>query len=535
MSDAVVIGGGHNALTTAFYLAKAGLKVVVLERRPSVGGGAATDEIAPGVKCPTLAHAIGPLRPGIVRDMGLERRGVAFLHPDPRVVALSADGRPLRFAATIDRTAESIRAFSARDAERYPQFCAALSRLGAFLGALVDRTPPSLNPSRPAEYWDLLKTGRRFRSLGREDGFRLLRWMPMAVADLVGEWFETDLLQAAIAARGVFGTSFGPWSAGSGAVMLMQAAVDDVPGGSSVTVQGGPGALSAAMAAAACEAGAEILTDASVARVVTREGRATGVTLEDGRTMEAATVVSGVDPRRTCLTLLDPFDLEPTFLTKVRNYRCPGTVSKVNLVLNGVPSLSGLNDVDLRGRIHIGPSVDYLERAFDASKYGELPAEPYLDITIPSLLDASLAPAGRHVMSIVAHFTPYRLASKGWDEMRDALGALVVSTVARYAPGFENLVEQRQVLTPVDLERDYGYTGGHIFHGEPSLDQLLTMRPLLGWSQYRTPIDGLYWCGAGTHGGLGITAASGRSAAREILRDRKHRPAFATASGDTRR
>ena len=535
MNDAVIIGAGHNALTTAFYLAKAGLKVVALERRPAVGGGAATEEIAPGVKCPTLAHAIGPLRPGIVRDMALERRGVTFLHPDPRLVALSADGRPLRFTAAVDRTVESIRALSAKDAAWYPQLCTAMSRIGAFLGALVDRTPPSLNPSRPAEFWDLLKTGRRFRSLGREDGFRLLRWMPMAAADLVGEWFETDLLQAAVAARGIFGTSLGPWSAGSGAVMLMQAAVDDAPGGSSVTVKGGPGALAAAMAAAAREAGAEIITNAAVARIVTRDGRAAGVTLEDGRTIEAACVVSGVDPRRTCLALLDPFDLEPTFLTRVRNYRCPGTVSKVNLTLSGVPSLSGLNDVDLRGRLHIGPSLDYLERAFDASKYGELPAEPYLDITIPSLLDPSLAPAGRHVMSIVAHFTPYRLAGQTWDAMREALGALVVNTIARYAPGVERLIEHRQVLTPVDLERDYGYTGGHIFHGEPSLDQLLTMRPFLGWSQYRTPIDGLYMCGAGTHGGLGITAASGRSAAREILRDLKNRPAFAAASGDRMR
>jgi phytoene dehydrogenase-like protein len=525
MSDVVIVGGGHNALTTAFYLAKAGLKVVVLERRGAVGGGAATEEIAPGYRCPTLAHAIGPLRPGVARDMDLARRGVEFLQPDPRLVAPAPDGRPLRFFASAAATAEALRGVSAKDADRYPQLCDAMSRIGGFLESLVDRTPPPLNPTRPAEFWDLLKTGRRFRSLGREDTFRLLRWMPMAVADLAGEWFETELLQAAVAARGVFGTALGPWSAGSGAVMMMQAAVDPAPGGSSVTVKGGPGALTDAMAAAAREAGAEIQTNAAVARITTRDGVVTGVALEEGRSFDARTVVSGVDPRRTCLSLLDAFDLEPTFLTRVRNYRCPGTVSKVNVALSGLPAFAGLNDADLQGRIHIGPSVDYIERAFDASKYGELPAEPYLDIAIPTVLDPALAPPGRHVMSIVVQFTPYRLAGgREWQAARDQLGALVTKTVERYAPGFERLIEHRQVLTPVDLEQDYGFTGGHIFHGEPSLDQLFTMRPFLGWSQYRTPIQGLYMCGAGTHGGLGITAASGRSAAREILRDLKREP-----------
>lgn len=529
--DTVIVGGGHNALTTAFYLAKAGQKVVVCERREEAGGALATGELAPGYRCPTLAHAIGPLRPGILRDMQLDRHGLELIYPDPRVTAFAADGRPLVLSRDIARAALSIRAFSGKDAARYPEFCAALTRIGAFLGGIVDRTPPSINPSKPSEFWDLLKTGRRFRSLGRADIFRLLRWMPMAVADLAGEWFESEPLQALIAARGVFGTAHGPWSAGSGAVMLMQTAIDDAPGGSSVAVKGGPGALGAAMASAAKAAGAEVRTGAAVARILIRDGAIGGVALEDGTEIQARAVVSGVDPRRTFLNLVDPLELEPGFLTRVRNYRCPGRTAKVNLALNGLPDFAGVPPAELGGRIHIGPTIDYIERAFDASKYGELPQEPYLDVTIPTINDPALAP-GKHVMSVVAHFTAYRLASdRDWSSAREELGAIVVRTLARYAPGLENRVEHRHVLTPVDLDREYGYTGGHIFHGEPALDQLFTMRPFLGWSQYRAPIDGLYLCGAGTHGGLGISGAGGRSAAREILRDAKRpRPKGATAA-----
>lgn len=522
MERVIIIGAGHNGLAAAFYLAKAGLNPLVLERRSVVGGAAVTEEIAPGYKCPTLAHAIGPLRPAIARDMQLERRGVAFVHPDPRVVALSPDGRTLALSTDIGRTVDAIAPFSSADAGRYPDFCAALAKLGAFFGALGDRTPPSLSPSSAADLWELLKTGRRFRSLGRADSFRLLRWAPMAAADLVAEWFETELLQAAIAARGVFGTALGPWSAGSGAVLLMQAGVDASPGGGSVTVTGGPGALTAAMADAARDAGAEVQTGATVARILTRDGCVAGIALGDGREIAARAVISNADPRRTLLDLVDPLDLDPGFLTKARNYRCPGTVAKVNLALGGAPVFAGVDAASLRGRIHIGPSIDYLERAFDASKYGELPEAPYLDATIPTLHDSTLAPAGRHVMSVVAQFIPYRLAAgRQWDGTRDALASLVIRTLDRYAPGLERLVEAAQVLTPFDLEREYALTGGHIFHGELSLDQSFTMRPMLGWARYRTPINGLYLCGAGTHGGPGVSGAQGRNAAREVIRDLK--------------
>jgi phytoene dehydrogenase-like protein len=520
MSRPVIIGAGHNGLTTAFYLAKAGHKPLVLEARGLVGGAGIVEEFAPGFRGPTLAHATGPLRESAVRDLGL-RRSVEFIAPDPRLVALSDDGRALAFSIDENRTTEAIRAFSATDAANYGEFRQTLGRLGAFLSHILEATPPSLDGSAAGELWDLLKIGRRFRALGRKDGFRLLRWMPMAVADLVSEHFTTDIVQAAIAARGIVGTAQGPWSAGSGAVLLMNAAADPAPGGSTVLVKGGPGALTAAMAEAARHAGAEIRTGAPVARVLVRDGKAVGVALEDGTEIPARAVISNADPKRTFLSLVDPIDLDPTFLGRVRNYRSSGTAAKVNLALDALPVFPAVpNPSDLRGRIQIGYSVDYLEKAFDASKYGEISAEPYLDITLPTLHDPSLAPSNKHVMSIYMQYAPFKLArGYTWSDKRGELLTVVMRTLERYAPGIANLVSHHQVLAPADLEATYSLTGGHILHGEPSLDQLFTMRPILGWAQYRTPIHGLYLCGAGTHPGGGLTAGPGQNAAREILKD----------------
>jgi phytoene dehydrogenase-like protein len=517
-SQVLIIGAGHNALTTAYYLAKAGLKPLILERRDVVGGAAVTETFAPGFQSP-LAHTTGPIRASVVRDLQLARR-VGFVQPDPRLIALAADGRALSFSTDLAKTQQAIRGFSEVDAAKYADFAATLQRLAGFLDGLMDMTPPSLGEPAAGELWELLKVGRRFRSLGRTDGFRLLRWMPMAAADLVAEWFSTDVLQAAIAARGIFGTAQGPWSAGTGAVLLLNAAADPAPGGSSVMVKGGAGALTRAMADAAREAGAEIRLNASVGRILVRDGRATGVVLEDGTEMAARAVVASTDPKRTFLRLVDPVDLDPGFITKARNYRAPGTVAKVHLGLGGLPAFTGVaNPTDLRGRIHIGPSVDYLERAFDASKYGEISAEPYLDIAFPSLLDPSLAPERRHVMSVFVQFAPYRLApGHTWTDARSQLLKSVLQTLEHYAPGIGQLIEHQQVITPADLESTYGLTGGHILHGEPSLDQIFTMRPILGWAQYRTPIDGLFLCGSGTHPGGGLTAASGQNAARDILK-----------------
>ena len=517
----IIIGGGHNGLVAAFYLARAGLKPIVLERRSVVGGCAVTGEIGPGFRCPTLAHAVGPVRPSIARDMQFARR-LEFVDADPRLLALSPGGPALRLSRDRGKSVDAIRALSEADAARYPAFCDTLEKLGDFFAPLLEVTPPSLDGPAAGELWELLKTGRRFRALGRTDAYRVLRWMPMAVADLVGEFFSNELLQATVAAPGIFGTAAGPWSAGTGAALLMKAAVDPLPGGSSVTVKGGPGALTKAMADAAREAGADIRVGMEVARIAVKDGAAAGVLLSDGSELPATAVISNADPRRTLLQLVDAVELEPGFLTRIGNYRSLGTVAKVNLALNAVPSFTGTTTADLHGHIHIGPSIDYLERAFDHSKYGEISSEPYLQASIPSLVDPSLAPPGRHVMSIYMQFAPFHLRNgAGWNARRDSLGDLVVRTLEKFAPGLSSTVEHRQVITPADLEHEFALTGGHVFHGEPALDQLFTMRPVLGWAQYRTPIAGLYLCGAGTHPGGGITGGPGQNAAREILKHLK--------------
>ncbi len=526
MADTIIIGAGHNALTTAFYLAKAGRKPIVLERRPIVGGCATSEALAPGYRSATLAHTLGPLRPAIVRDMQLERRGVTFVHPDPRLVSVGPDGRALVFSTDPGRTADAIRPFSAKDAARYPELCATLGRIGGFLSDLLEMTPPSIDAPSMGALWELLKAGRRFRALGRKESFALLRWGPMAVADLVAEWFETDLLQASVAARAIHGSAMGPWSAGTGAVLLLAAAIDPAPGGSSVTAVGGPGVVTRAMADAAREAGAEIRTGADVRQIRVKDGAVTGVVLADGTEIAATTVVSGADPRRTFLRLVDPIELEPEFMTRIRNYRCPGTVAKLNFGLRGLPAFRGVAgdpSATLRGRVHVGPGIDYLERAFDASKYGEISAAPYLDITFPSVTDSSMAPSGRHVMSVHMQYAPFTLRAGSWSGAGDGLADLVLRTLETHAPGVTALVEHRQVITPLDLEEVYGLTGGHIHHGELALDQLFTMRPTLGWADYRTPLAGLYLCGSGTHPGNGLTGASGQNAARAILKDPRSR------------
>jgi phytoene dehydrogenase-like protein len=522
MHDVVIIGAGHNALVAAFYLARAGRRPLVLERRAIFGGCATTEEFAPGYRAPALAHTLGPLRPSVVHDMQLERRGVKFVSPDPRLVAVGSDGRALVFSTDVARTAEGIRPFSKKDAAKYPEFAATLAHIGAFLSPLLAVTPPAIDARSTGDMWELLKAGRRFRALGRRTSFALLRWGPMAVADLVAEWFETDLLQAAIAARAIHGAAMGPWSAGTGAILLLMAGIDPAPGGGSITAIGGPGAVTQAMADAAREAGAEVRPNAEVARILIKDGTVAGVALADGTEISARTVVSGVDPKRTFLGLVDPIELEPDFITRIRNYRCPGVVSKLNVALRALPSFRGLgaDARQLAGRVQIGPGIDYLERAFDASKYGELSPAPYLDITFPSVADPGLAAAGRHVMSVHVQYTPYRLRTGAWASERDILTAAVLRTLEEHAPGIGGLVEHVQTLTPLDLEQTFGLTGGHIHHGELALDQLFTMRPTLGWADYGTPVRGLFLCDGGTHPGPGITGGSGQNAARKLLRVR---------------
>jgi len=520
----VLIGGGHNALITAFYLAKGGFKPLVLERREMVGGGAITEEFHPGFRASTLAHTLGPLRANVARDLQLDNFDCEILYPDPRVFAPTPDGKALLFYNDVAKTAAEIARISAKDSAKYAQFASALAETAGFFTQLSSITPPAIDKPTPEDLWSLLKTGRSVRSLGKSGIFDLLRWGPMAVADFVAEFFETELLRAVIAARGIFGAALGPWSAGSTAVLLLRAAADVHPVGSAAFPRGGLGSFTRALAESAKQAGAEIRTDAEVRHILIKDGAVTGIVLADGEEIAVEAVVSGVDPKRTFFQLVDPTQLDPTFANRMKNFRANGTVAKVNLALASLPAFTALDATEgflkaLSGRIHIGPEIDYLERAFDASKYGEFSKAPWLDVTIPTILDPSLAPDGNHVLSAYVQFAPFKLKEGNWDSRRHDLGRAVVKTLAAYAPNLPSLIEYMQVITPLDFERSYGFTGGHIFHGELALDQLFTMRPVLDWARYKTPIRGLFLCGSGTHPGNGLTGASGANAAREIIRD----------------
>jgi len=520
----VLIGGGHNALITAFYLAKGGFKPLVLERREMVGGGAITEEFYPGFRASTLAHTLGPLRADIARDLQLEKFGCEILSPDPRVFAPTPDGRALFFFNSTAKAAAGIGRFSAKDAEQYLKFAKSLEEVAGFFTQLSSITPPAIDHPTPEDLWNLLKTGKGVRELGKTGIFDLLRWGPMAVADFVAEFFETELVRAVIAARGIFGAALGPWSAGSTAVLLLRAAADAHPVGSAAFPRGGLGNFSRALAESAKQAGAEIRTDAEVQQIRVKNGAVCGVVLTNGEEIPIEAIVSGVDPKRTFFKLVDPSQLDPTFANRMKNFRSNGNVAKVNLALGGLPVFSALDVAEsslksLSGRIHIGPEIDYLEHAFDASKYGEFSKAPWLDVTIPTILDPGLAPDGKHVLSAYVQFAPFKLREGNWDSRRKELGDTVIKTLAIYAPNLPGLVEGIQVITPKDLETSYGFTGGHIFHGELALDQLFTMRPVLDWARYKTPIRGLFLCGSGTHPGNGLTGASGANAAREIIRE----------------
>ena len=525
--DIVIIGGGHNGLVTAFYLAKAGFKPVVLERRNQVGGAAITEEFHPGFHASLLAHSTGPLRPKVVSDMQLEKHGLKMITPEVAVTALSPDGRALILYRDIEKAAQEIAKFSEADAAKYREFHSALEKTSRVISKALALTPPEIARPSKADLFGLLQLGRSVRGLGKNSTYDLLRWVPMAVADIVSEFFETDLLRATIAARGIFGTFLGPWSAGTSLVLLLRASADSNPAGSNFFAIGGMGAITQAMAKAAQQAGAEIRTGAEVAEIKIKEGAVQGVVLANGEEIQARAVISNADPKRTFLKLVDPVLLSPTFTKRLQNYRMNGTVAKINLALSGLPTFTALNGNTgaLTGRIHIGPEIDYLERAFDESKYGKFSRAPYLEIAIPSLSDPSLAPAGQHVMSIYMQYAPYNLKNGSWQDeaQRIALGDTVIRTIAQYAPDLPDKILHRQVITPFDLEEIYGLTGGHIFHGELALDQIFTMRPMLDWARYRTPIENLYLCGSGTHPGTGLTGGSGANAAREILKDLKAR------------
>jgi phytoene dehydrogenase-like protein len=529
--DAVIIGAGHNALVTAAYLATAGKRTLVLERRERVGGAADTVELARGVRAPALAHTVGRLRPSVQKDLALAHHGLSLVAPEVRVFAPSPGGGAITLWGDATKTAAGL----GEDGDGYRQFDKRMRLLGRFLDDLGRSTPPDIKSPGFGDAIAGLKLGRSFKGLGRDGSRTVLRVLPMAIADLVAESVESDALRGLLAWRGVRFGNVGPWSAGTAAMLLIDGAGNDGgAAGETVFAKGGPGALSVALAAAAQAAGATIRTSAPVVHITSRDGRVTGVVLEGGEEIAARAVVSGADPKRTLLDLVDPVELGPSLSWRAGNIRTPGVVAKVNLVLRKLPAFkAAAGDEDLlRGRIVIAPGIDAMERAFDATKYGRWSDQPILEATIPSLADPSLvdgARAGTQVLSVIAQYAPYDLAGSaedpssrgpaGWDGRREAFGDAVIAVLESVAPGIGRLVSARQVLTPVDLEQQYGLSGGHPLHAEQGLDQFFVWRPLLGHARYRIALERLYLCGSGAHPGGGITGGPGQNAAREILKD----------------
>jgi phytoene dehydrogenase-like protein len=521
--DAVVIGAGHNGLVAAAYLARAGRRVIVVERSDEPGGVLRNAEVAPGFTAPGIVHTVGRLRASVVKDLKLERHGLELIASDARVFAPLPDGGAITFRTDPARTADSIRPYSAADADAYPAFDAKVRLISRFLAHVHAAIPPDPKTPSLADAITGLRLGKAFRDLGARIGREAIRALPMAVADLVGEAFESEAVRGPLATRGVRFTAVGPWAAGTAAVFLSDSAEGDGGAAGEATVaRGGTGGLVAALIAAARSFGVEVATGSEVVEILTRDDRAAGVRLADGRAIEAPIVVSAADPKRT-LGLVDPEVLGPHMVWRAGNIRQPGAAAKVNLALSGLPAFAGAEPEQLTGRIVIAPSIDDVERAADAGKYGRLAEEPWIEATIPTLLDPSLAPEGRHVMSVLLQAAPRHLRSGDWGSERERVGDVAVKTLERYAPGLGELVEARQVITPEDMEADHALTGGHVLHAEPGLDQFFAWRPLVGHARYRFVVEGLYLAGSGAHPGGGATGGPGANAARAILRDLRGR------------
>jgi phytoene dehydrogenase-like protein len=521
--DAVVIGGGHNGLVNAAYLARAGKKVLVLERRHVLGGAAVTEEVFPGFHFSVCSYVVSLLRPEIIRELDLPRHGLEILPLDGTFTPMPS-GDFLWRTNDHARTRREIYRHSPVDAEAYDEYNRAMVDMARFVKPILSMVPPDPFSFDLSGLQRLAGLGRRFQRLSRADQHNMVQLMTMSSADLLDEWFETDVLKATKAASGIIGTFLGPRSPGT-AYVLLHHYMGEIDGvfRSWGLARGGTGAISNAIAAAAREAGVEVRTGITVARIVTKGGRATGVALDNGDEIDASLVSSSLDPRLTFQKLLDPRELPAAFVREIDRFKFRGSSAKVNLALDGLPDFSCLpgNGAHLRGAISISPSLDYMERAYEEAKYGRYSRRPYLDLVIPSLSDPSVAPPGKHVLSCFVQYAPYDLQEGSWDDHREGLGDAVVDTLAEYAPNLRNLVVGRQVVTPLDLEREWGLSEGNIFQGELSLEQLLFLRPAPGWAQYRTPIAGLWLCGSAAHPGGGIMGAPGRNAAREILGARR--------------
>jgi phytoene dehydrogenase-like protein len=520
--DVVIIGGGHNGLVCAAYLARAGRKVLVLERRERVGGAAMTEEVFPGFRFSVCSYVVSLLRPEIIRELDLPRHGLEILPLDGTFTPMP-NGDYLWRVNDHAKTRREIARHSKLDAEAYDEYGRAMVEMGRFVKPILSMLPPDPTSLDPRGLSQLLFLLRRFQRLSRQDKYNQIQLMTMSAVDFLDQWFETDVLKATMSASGIIGTFLGVRSPGT-AYVLLHHYMGEIDGAfrSWGFARGGTGAISQAIAGAARQAGVEIRSQTAVSRIVVRDGRAAGVVLENGDEITAGLVVSSLDPRLTFRRMLEPDQLPGDFLEDVDRYKFRGSSAKVNLALDALPDFTARPGPGphLRGAISISPSVDYMERAYDDAKYGRFSRRPYLDIVIPSLTDPSVAPPGKHVMSCFVQYAPYHLADSTWDEQRDALGDTVINTLAEYAPNIRSIIRHRQVVTPLDLEREWGLSEGNIFQGELTLEQLFFLRPAPGWAQYRTPIANLYMCGSATHPGGGIMGAPGRNAAMKILADR---------------
>ena len=525
--DSVIIGGGHNGLVAAAYLARAGRKVLVLERRELVGGCAVTEEVWPGYRVSTAAYLTSLLQERIVQELELARYGYQVDAKDPAFFSAFPDGRHFFMWQDRAKTLAEIAKFSRHDADVYPAYEEQLERLSQVVEGLLLTTPPPF-PLRASDLVDYLRLAGKMRKLGPRDLVALVKIFTQSAAEFLDEWFQSEEVKVTLATDGVIGANGGPRSPGT-AYILLHHCMGGVGGHRGLWgfVRGGMGAVPEAIAASARAKGVEIRVNAPVAKVLVRDGRARGVVLESGEEIAAATVASNLDPKLTFLRLLDPKDLDAEFVRAIRNFRIEGTSCKINLALNGLPEFTAYPGGAPSGpgphhkaTMHICPSIDYVERAWDDAKYGRASQRPLLELTIPTMYDASLAPPGKHIMGIFLQYAPYTLREGTWDELREPFGDRVISLIEEYAPNIRQIVEHRQVLSPLDLERRFGITGGNIFHGEMSLDQMFAMRPVAGWARYRTPVAGLYLCGSGAHPGGGVMGAPGFNCAREMLKRR---------------
>jgi phytoene dehydrogenase-like protein len=520
--DAIVIGGGHNGLVNAAYLARAGKKVLVLERRHVLGGAAVTEEIIPGFQFSVFSYVVSLLRPEIIRDLDLPRHGLEILPLDGTFTPLPS-GDFLWRVNDHAKTRREIERHSKLDAEAYEEFGKSMVAMCRFVKPILGMIPPDPTSLDPRDLKKLAFLGKRFQSLPAEDKYNLVQLMTMSAADFLDQWFETDALKATMSASGIIGTFLGIRSPGT-AYVLLHHYMGEIDGAfrSWGFSRGGTGAISNAIGSAAREAGVEIRKEAPVAHILMKNGAAQGVALESGEEIHAGIVSSSVDPNLTFLKFIESRELPADFLEEVHRYKYRGSSGKVNLALDTLPDFTCLPGPGrhLRGAISISPSMEYMERAYDQAKYGEFSRRPYIDIVIPTLTDPSIAPPGKHVMSCFVQYAPYKLAGGTWDDQREAFGDTVIDTISQFAPNLKKIILGRQVVTPLDIERTTGLTEGNIFQGELSLEQLFFLRPVAGWARYRTPVRNLYMCGSATHPGGGIMGAPGRLAALEILKDR---------------